>query len=78
MEFKNLKQLMTYLKDEKVCREYYEKLRWGGCPVCPHCNRSNPYSLKSRKYRCSSKTCKKDFSIKTGTIFHKSYVPLST
>jgi hypothetical protein len=34
MEFKNLKELMTYLKDDKVCREYYAELRWGGNPVC--------------------------------------------
>ncbi len=78
MEFKNLKQLMTYLKDETRCREYYALLRWGGCPVCPHCERSNPYLLKSGKYRCSSKSCKKDFSVTKGTIFEKSHIPLST
>lgn len=41
MEFKNLKQLMTYLKDDDVCREYYAELRWGGNPVCPHCGAKN-------------------------------------
>ncbi len=78
MEFKNLKELMSYLKDDKACREYYALLRWGGNPVCAHCNAPEPYLLKSGKYRCSSKYCKKDFSITKGTIFEKSKIALST
>jgi transposase-like protein len=78
MEFKNLKELMTYLKDEKVCREYYALLRWGGNPVCPHCNGEKPYLLKSGKYSCSLKTCKMDFSVTTKTIFENSKISLAT
>ena len=79
MQFKNLKELMTKLSDENVCREYFAELRWGGCPVCPHCNHSNPYKLKYGKlYRCSAKSCKKNFSLTVGTIFEKSKTPLST
>lgn len=79
MEFKNLKELMTYLKDEKRCLAYYAELRWGGNPVCYHCGAPDPYVLKNGKlYRCSSKTCKKDFSITKGTIFEKSKIPLAT
>jgi transposase-like protein len=77
MEFRNLKELMTYLKDEKRCREYYAQLRWGGNPVCAHCNAPAPYLLKNGKYRCKSKTCKKDFSITKGTIFEKSKISLA-
>lgn len=70
---------MTKLSDENVCREYFAELRWGGCPVCPHCNHSNPYKLKDGKlYRCSAKSCKKNFSLTVGTIFEKSKIPLST
>lgn len=79
MEFKNLKELMTYLKDEARCREYYAQLRWGGNPVCPHCNQPNPYLIKGGKlYRCSSKGCKKNFSVVKGTIFEKSKISLAT
>ncbi len=42
MEFKNLKELMSYLSDKQRCREYYAWLRWGGNPVCPHCNATKP------------------------------------
>lgn len=79
MEFKNLKQLMAYLADDDRCREYYAQLRWGGCPTCPHCGHSNPYKLKGGKlYRCSAKTCRKNFTVTVGTIFEKSKIPLST
>lgn len=79
MEFKNLKELMAYLKDESDCREYYAQLRWGGNPICPHCNHSKPYKLKDGKlYRCRFKGCKKNFSVTVGTIFEKSKIPLAT
>src|ERR1035437_3510185 len=70
---------MTRLSDEKVCREYMEQMRWGGSPFCPHCNSTKPYKLKDGKtYRCSDKTCKKDFTVTVGTVFENSKVPLST
>src|ERR1700747_988760 len=79
MEFKNLKELMTKLADEKVCREYVEKMRWGVKIVCPFCGASAPYRLKDGKaFRCSRKTCKKDFSLTTKTIFENSKIPLAT
>lgn len=79
LEFKNLQELMTKLGDEKVCREYMENMRWGGEPFCPHCNSTKPYKLKDGKtYRCSSRLCKKDFTVTVGTIFENSKVKLST
>jgi transposase-like protein len=64
MEFKNLKELMSQLKDETACREHLAQMRWGGNPVCPHCGADKPYLIRGGKlYRCSSKTCKKDFSV---------------
>ena len=79
MEFRNLKELMTKLSDEKACREYMEQMRWNGEPFCPHCNATKPYKLKDGKtYRCKDKTCKKDFTVTVGTVFENSKVPLST
>lgn len=66
---KTLKELMTYLGDESVCRSYMEQTRWNGNPVCPHCGEENPYKLKDGKtYRCRAKTCKKDFTVTVGTV----------
>lgn len=78
-QFKNLKELMAAFSDENVCREYMEQMRWGGEPFCPHCSSTKPYKLKGGKgYRCSSKGCRKDFSVTVGTIFENSKVKLST
>jgi hypothetical protein len=35
-QFKNLKELMAYFSDEKVCWDYLEAKIWKGKPVCPH------------------------------------------
>ena len=79
MQFKNLKDLMNQLKDEALCIEYFIQLRWNGKPVCPHCCHPQPYRLKGgRLFRCSAKTCKKNFSLTVGTIFEKSKIPLSS
>lgn len=79
LQFKNLKELMLHLSDEQVCREYMEQMRWGGEPFCPHCSSPKPYRFKDKKgYRCSNKSCKKDFSVTVGTIFENSKVKLST
>lgn len=70
---------MLRLSDEDKCREYLEQMRWGNSPFCPHCSSTKPYKLKDGKsYRCSNKTCKKDFTVTVGTIFENSKVKLST
>lgn len=79
LQFKNLKDLMTQLSDETVARQHMEEMRWGGTPFCPHCNATRPYRLKDGKtYRCSDKTCKRDFTVTVGTVFENSKVKLST
>ena len=61
LQFKNLKELMVQLSDEKVARQHMEDMRWGGEPFCPHCGSTKPYKLKDGKtYRCKDKTCKRD------------------
>src|ERR1700754_4974631 len=78
-ECKNLKELLSHLKDESVCRRYMEQMRWGNTPICPHCQKDKPYKLKDGKtYRCRAKGCKKDFTVTVGTVFENSKVPLST
>lgn len=77
-DFKNYKELMEQLSDEKVCRDFVEQMRWKGNPICPHCGADKPYKLKDGiAYRCRNKDCKKDFSVTKGTIFENSKIPLS-
>lgn len=77
--FKNLKELISRYSDDTVCRAYLEEIRWAGNPVCPHCGQRKPYKLKDGKsYRCSARTCRKDFTVTVGLIFENSKIPLST
>ena len=79
MEYKNLKELMASLKDEQACRKHMEELRWGGNITCPFCGAHKPYRLSDgKRFRCKDKTCKKDFTVTTKTVFESSKISLST
>tara|TARA_R100000935_G_scaffold13736_5_gene27653 strand:- start:80730 stop:81665 length:936 start_codon:yes stop_codon:yes gene_type:complete len=73
MNFKSLPQLLDYFREESTCIEYYENIRWGGKPVCPHCDSENPYKT-TRGYKCSNNECYKKFTVKVGTIFENSKI----
>lgn len=68
-------EFLKKFKDEKAARIYLENKRWNGKTICPHCGEVH---IQIRKrigyYRCLS--CKKDFTVRTGTIFERSHVPL--
>jgi transposase-like protein len=50
-------------------------LRWPTGPVCPECEGVEPSFLKTRRlWKC--KACKKQFSVKVGTIFEDSPIGL--
>jgi len=74
MQFKSLPQLLDYFKEESTCIEYYENLRWGDAPTCPHCGSAKPYKTQ-RGYKCSNNECYKKFTVKVGTIFENSKIP---
>lgn len=77
-QFTSLYNLQQYFKDEATCREYLEKLRWNGNPVCPFCNKDKPYKLGDGKtYKCSNRDCHKKFTATVGTIFENTKIPLS-
>lgn len=73
MNFKSLIQLLDYFKDEKTCVEYYESIRWGDNPCCPHCGAEKPYKT-NRGWKCRDKECHKKFTVKVGTIFENSKI----
>lgn len=62
--------------DKRAARQHIEQRRWRGNPICPHCGSLE--RIQTRKiegyYRCLS--CKKDFTVRTGTIFERSHVSL--
>jgi len=61
--------------DEETARTYLEGRLWRKGPVCPTC--ASGERLTPRKqgfYRCNQ--CQLDFTIRTGTIFERSHIPL--
>ena len=61
--------------DEK-CHAYLEALRWPNGIRCPRCQGAKVSRIQKRgQYDCDS--CRYQFSVTAGTIFHDSHLPLS-
>jgi transposase-like protein len=75
---KTLLQAIQYFSDEQVCIDAVALMRWPDGPRCPSClgdDAKNPYYLKTQK-RWKCRTCRRQFSVKVGTIFEDSPIPL--
>ena len=76
-KFTNLVNLLTYFKDEQICRKYLEAIRWGGNLKCAYkdCDSEKVFKFANGKvYKCAK--CRRQYSVKVGTIFHDSKIPL--
>jgi len=56
--------------NERACFNYLFNKKWPNGFVCPHCQHSEAYKLKTRKLM-QCKACKYQSSVTAGTIFHK-------
>ena len=69
-----------HFHDEAAAYRWVEARVWPEGPVCPHCggvDRISPMKGKSTRigtYKCYQ--CRKPFTVKVGTIFESSHVPL--
>jgi transposase-like protein len=73
---KNLLEAIRYFSDEEVAHDYIVGLRWPQGPVCPRCGCVDHSYLATRKvWKC--KGCKKQYSVKVGTIFEGSSLGFS-
>src|SRR5438309_5456081 len=62
---------VKYFAKPENCREFLAALRWTNGPICPKCGSDTAYLMSTRSiYKC--RACKKQFSIKVGTIFEDS------
>jgi transposase-like protein len=72
---KTLLEAIRYFADLDVATEFLASLRWPKGPVCPKCGMKKHSYLKSRRvWKCAA--CKKQFSVKVGTIFEDSPIGL--
>lgn len=73
--FKTLVEFITYFKDEATCLRHFEAIRFQNGEYCPHCAYGKIHRYKDgKRFRCAG--CKKDFTLKTGTVFGESKIPL--
>lgn len=68
-------QLFSLFPDQEAARLYFEGRLWPNGVVCPVCRLGERITTrKGGYYRCNA--CKEDFTVRTGTIFERSHVPL--
>ena len=62
---------------EDQCHEALVKMRWPEGFVCPKCNgRAHAFCKPRQLFQC--RACRKQTSVRAGTIFHKSRTPLAS
>jgi transposase-like protein len=68
-------ELFAVYPDAESARVYLEGRLWPNGPTCPVCGLGERITArKGGFYRCNQ--CKEDFTVRTGTIFERSHVPL--
>jgi transposase-like protein len=78
----HLKILSEAATDERKAAEYLEARRWGDSPACPRCGSVDVYRMTGRngrrerhlRWRC--RDCERQYSVRTGTVFEETRLPL--
>jgi len=71
-----------YFHDEKAAFAHLEGVLWPDGPTCPHCGNADPKRIKRLEgkatrigvHKCNE--CRKQFTVKVGTVFESAHVPL--
>lgn len=77
-----LEALREATVDERQAIEFLEAHRWGAEPTCPRCGVIDVYMMRTTsgernpdfRWRCRS--CKRMFTVRTGTVFEESRLPV--
>ena len=73
-----LMDVVKMFDTEEKAEAWFVEQRWPDGVTCPSCRSHEVSPRPSRKpqpFRC--RACRKDFSVKTGTVLHSSNIPLS-
>jgi transposase-like protein len=75
-----LQEAIRYFTDPDVCLAFMVEMRWpDGRVICPSCGSDRVTFLSAyRRWKCSGKHPRRQFSIKVGTIFEDSPLGLET
>ena len=71
----------AHFHNEEAAYEFVEARLWSNGPVCPHCGATKEHAgrLKGKTnrpglYKCYA--CRKPFTVKIGTVFESSHIPM--
>jgi transposase-like protein len=80
----NAMSMQPLFADEDKARAFVESKRWPNGPVCPHCKSTDVYKLTAKPgskspvrpgvYKCAE--CRKQLTVRVGSIFEDSKLPL--
>lgn len=69
----SLQEAIIYFADPDNCREYVMARRWPDGVLCPTCGCADVIFLANQnRWQCRNKHSKRQFSLKTGTIYEES------
>lgn len=76
MSFNSLYELTETFPDEQSCIDYFTTIRFKKGAYCPHCGsmRKIHHFADGKRHKCAD--CRKQFTIRIGTIFEDSKIPL--
>lgn len=80
---KTIRELPIACADEVAATEFMERKRWGDNPYCPCCGSLSVYQMTDSKtgerqanFRWRCRDCKKQYTVRTGTVFEASRIEL--
>lgn len=76
-------ELPAACSDERQAVEFMERQRWGQTPCCVRCGDTDVYQMRdrqtgerNRRWLWMCRGCKRQFTVRVGTIFEDSPIPL--
>jgi transposase-like protein len=66
-----LLEAVRHFSDPEAAWHFVKEMRWPGGAICPFCGHDKSSFCEPRK-RWQCKSCRKQYTVKTGTIFHGS------
>lgn len=75
VRFKSLFELLRVIPDEQTAIDHFTAIRWRNGAFCPLCGSTRVYHFSDKRtHKCGD--CRKRFSIKVGTIFQDTKIPM--
>lgn len=76
IKFDSLLEMLEAIPDERTAHKYIADMRWKHgtiCPKCGSCRKAYAFS-DGKRYKCAD--CRSQFTVRIGTIFQDSPIPL--